>query len=492
MTIVFGTLAGTFQNFFTGSLSPADFSSKLSGYTLYYVYLAIGEFVFTYIATVGFIYTGEHITQKIREQYLAAILRQNIAFFDKLGAGEITTRITSDTNVVQDGISGKIGLTLTALASFVTAFVIGFIKGWRLTLILTSTVVGIAVVMGSGSRWIIKWNKATLSSYAAGGTVAEEVLSSIRNATAFSTQDKLARQYDEHLTEAERYGFKHKAALGFMLGAMMCLIYLNYGLAFWQGSRYLVAGTDGTTLSAILTILLAIMIGAFSLGNVAPNIQAFTGSIAAAGKIFSTIDRHSPLDPTSTEGKRLEQIEGVIELQNVKMIYPSRPEVVVMEDVSLVVPAGKTTALVGASGSGKSTVVGLVENFYTPVGGRVLLDGHDIRDLNVQFLRQNVSLVSQEPTLFSVSVSANIAHGLIGTQWETANEETKKQLIIDAAKTANAHDFISALPEGYETNVGERGFLLSGGQKQRIAIARAIVVCNSQRSAHNACQLITR
>jgi len=300
MTIVFGTLAGTFQNFFTGILSPAEFSTKLGGYTLYYVYLAIGEFVFTYIATVGFIYTGEHITQKIREQYLAAILRQNIAFFDKLGAGEITTRITSDTNVVQDGISGKIGLTLTALASFVTAFVIGFIKGWRLTLILASTVFAIAVVMGSGSRWIIKWNKATLTSYAAGGTVAEEVLSSIRNATAFSTQDKLARQYDGHLTEAERYGFKHKAALGIMIGAMMCIIYLNYALAFWQGSRYLVAGTDGTTLSAILTILLAIMIGAFSLGNVAPNIQAFTASIAAAGKIFSTIDRQSPLDPTST------------------------------------------------------------------------------------------------------------------------------------------------------------------------------------------------
>jgi len=160
------------------------------------------------------------------------------------------------------------------------------------------------------------------------------------------------------------------------------------------------------------------------------------------------------------------------------MIYPSRPEVVVMEDVSLVVPAGKTTALVGASGSGKSTVVGLVEKFYTPVGGRVLLDGHDIKDLNVQFLRQNVSLVSQEPTLFSVSIAANIAHGLIGTQWETANDEKKKELIIGAAQTANAHDFVSALPEGYETNVGERGFLLSGGQKQRIVIARAIVVCN--------------
>ena len=188
------------------------------------MYLAIGEFVTIYISTVGFIYSGEHITSKIREQYLAAILRQNIAFFDKLGAGEITTRITADTNLVQDGISEKIALTLTALATFITAFVIGFIKYWKLTLILSSTMFAIMVIMGSGSRFIVKYNKKSLESYALGGTVAEEVVSSIRNATAFSTQDKLARQYDEHLTEAEKWGLKVKVALAIMIAGMMCVV----------------------------------------------------------------------------------------------------------------------------------------------------------------------------------------------------------------------------------------------------------------------------
>ena len=445
----------------------------MSGYTLYFIYLAIGEFTTIYICTAGFIYTGEHIAQKIREQYLAAILRQNIAFFDKLGAGEITTRITADTNLVQDGISEKVALTLTAVATFFTAFIISFIKYWKLTLILSSTVFAITFTMGAGSTFIVRFNKQSLESYALGGTVAEEVISSIRNATAFGTQDKLARQYDMHLKEAKKWGLKLKSVLAVMIATMMGIIYLNYGLSFWQGSRYLVSGD--MNLSDVLTIMLSIMIGAFSLGNVAPNGQAFTTSVAAAAKIFGTIDRVSPLDPKSEDGKKLEKIEGTVEMRNIKHIYPSRAEVTVMKDVSLVVPAGKTTALVGASGSGKSTIVGLVERFYDPVGGSVYLDGHDVSTLNLRWLRQHISLVSQEPTLFGTTIYGNIQHGLIGTQHEHAGPEQQKELIIDAAKKANAHDFITSLPEGYETNVGERGFLLSGGQKQRIAIARAMV-----------------
>ncbi len=466
-------MAGTFQGFFNGTLPPDQFTDDLGDFTLYFVYLAIGEFATIYICTVGFIYTGEHITGKIREHYLAAILRQNIAFFDKLGAGEITTRITADTNLVQDGISEKIALTLTAVATFITAFVIAFATYWKLTLILTSTIVAIVACMGGGSSFLIKYNKRSLEAYALGGTVAEEVVSSIRNATAFSTQEKLARQYDAHLTEAEKYGLKLKIALALMIAGLMGIIYLNYGLSFWQGSRFLVSGD--MTLSDVLIILLSVMIGAFSLGNVAPNAQAFTTSVAAAGKIYNTIDRVSPINPMSEAGEKLEHVIGEVELRNVKHIYPSRPEVVVMEDVSLVVPAGKTTALVGASGSGKSTIVGLVERFYDPVGGHVYLDGRDIQTLNLRWLRHQISLVSQEPTLFGTTIYGNIRHGLIGTKHETLPEEKQKELIIAAAKMSNAHDFITSLPEGYETNVGERGFLLSGGQKQRIAIARAVV-----------------
>ncbi|KAK1580500.1 ABC transporter [Colletotrichum navitas] len=473
MTVVFGNLQGTFQNYFAGIVTKDEFNHEMVSLVLYFVYLAIGVFVCQYISTVGFIYTGEHISAKIREHYLQSCMRQNIGFFDKLGAGEVTTRITADTNLIQDGISEKVGLTLAAIATFISAFVIGFVHYWKLALILLSTVAALMLSMGSASRFIVKYSKQSIESYAQGGSLADEVISSIRNAIAFGTQDRLAKQYDVHLTKAEKYGYKVKAAIGIMVALMMTILYLNYGLAFWQGSKFLTE--DGIPLSDILIIMMSVMIGAFNLGNVAPNAQAFTTALAAAAKIYNTIDRASPLDPSAEDGIKLDKVEGSIRLENIKHIYPSRPEVTVMEDVSLTIPAGKTTALVGASGSGKSTIVGLVERFYDPVRGSVYLDGHDISTLNLRWLRQQMALVSQEPTLFATTIYQNIGYGLIGTRHENATEVERKKLIENAARMANAHDFISSLPEGYMTNVGERGFLLSGGQKQRIAIARAVV-----------------
>ncbi|KAI6092423.1 P-loop containing nucleoside triphosphate hydrolase protein [Hypoxylon rubiginosum] len=473
MTVIFGNLQNTFQGYFLGTVSYDSFMDQMTTLVLYFVYLAIGEFVTIYIATVGFIYTGEHISAKIREHYLQSCMRQNIGFFDKLGAGEVTTRITADTNLVQEGISEKIGLTLTAFSTFVSAFVIGFVFYWKLTLILCSALFALILDMGVGSRFVVKYTKDSIQAYATGGSVADEVISSIRNAVAFGTQDRLAKQYDSHLIRAEYYGFRKAASVAMMVAGMMWIIYLNYGLSFWMGSKYLVDGV--IPLSSVLIVMMSIMIGAFNLGNVAPNLQAFGTALAAAAKIFNTIDRVSPLDPTDDVGDKLENVVGTIRLEHVKHIYPSRPDVTVMKDVTLEIPAGKTTALVGTSGSGKSTIVGLVERFYDPVQGKVMLDGHDVSTLNLRWLRQQMSLVSQEPTLFGTTIYNNIRHGLIGTKFEHESAEKQRELIFEAAKKANAHDFVSSLPEGYETNVGERGFLLSGGQKQRIAIARAIV-----------------
>ncbi|KAH8752571.1 P-loop containing nucleoside triphosphate hydrolase protein [Diaporthe sp. PMI_573] len=473
MTVIFGSLQNTFAGFFNGTKTYDEFMDGMTDLVLIFVYLGIGEFVTTYVATVVYIYTGEHIAGKIREHYLESCLRQNIGFFDNLGSGEVVTRITADTNLIQDGISEKISLTLAALASFLAAFIIGFVMYWKLTLILCSVVVAIMTIMGTGAQFIVKFSKKNINSYALGGTVAEETLSSVRNAVAFGTQDRLAKLYDAHLVKAEFYGIRLKSAIAIMIGFLMLVMNWCYGLAFWMGSRYLVDGV--IPLQKVLTIAMAVMIGSFALGNVTPNVQAFTTALGAAAKIYTTIDRNSALDSSSTEGEKLEKVDGSIKLENVKMIYPSRPDVVVMDDVTLELPAGKTTALVGASGSGKSTIVGLIERFYTPVKGKVYLDGHDISTLNLRWLRQQISLVSQEPTLFGTTIYENIRHGLVGTKHEDESPERQKELIEAAAVKAYAHDFITALPEGYQTNVGERGFLLSGGQKQRIAISRAIV-----------------
>ncbi|KAJ5746120.1 ABC multidrug transporter mdr1 [Penicillium odoratum] len=473
-TILFGSLTLAFQGIEQQTITYDRFIHELDKNVLYFVYLGIAEFATVYISMVGFIYTGGQVTQKIRENYLKAILRQNIAYFDQLGAGELTTRITSDTNLIQDGVSQKVGLTLTALATFVTAFIVAYVKYARLAGICTSTIVALTLVMGIGSQFIIKYSKLSLNHYGAGDTVAEEVISSIRIATAFGTQEKLAKQYDSHLSLGEKYGIRLQISLSLILGPMFAIMFWNYGLGLWMGSRYLVA--HQVNAGQVLTVLMAILIGSFSLGNVSPNAQAFTSAIAAATKIFNTIDRISPIDPTSNEeGLILDHVEGNIELRNVKHIYPSRPDVTVMHDMSLSIPAGKVTALVGPSGSSKSTVMDLIERFYLPVGGTILLDGHDTQTLNLRWLRQQISLVSQEPVLFGTTIYNNIRHGLIGSIFENESEEKVHELVQNAARIANAHGFISALPNGYDTSVGERGFLLSGGQKQRIAIARAVV-----------------
>lgn len=466
-------MANDFQGVYLNTLGYDEFHHELVKNVLYFIYIGVGEFVTIYFATVGFIYTGEHITQKIREAYLKAIMRQNIGYFDNIGAGEITTRITADTNLIQDGVSEKVALVITAMATFITAFVIAYIKYWKLALICSSSIVALTLIMGGGSRFIVKFSKLSLESYAQGGTLAEEVISSIRTATAFGTQERLAQQYDKHLDKAEKWGIKLQMIFAVMIGGMFSVMFLNTGLGFWTGSRFIVDGE--IQVGTVLTVLMATIMSSFSLGNVAPHAQAFTSAVAAAAKIYSTIDRTSPLDPTSEEGRKLSEVEGSIELRNVSHRYPSRPEVTVMKDVSLYIPAGKTTALVGPSGSGKSTIIGLVERFYNPVRGQVLLDGQDIQSLNLRWLRQHISLVSQEPILFATTIFENVRYGLLGTEFVDESNEKLQQRIEQALEMANALDFVNALPEGIYTHVGERGFLLSGGQKQRIAIARAVV-----------------
>ena len=202
---------------------------------------------------------------------------------------------------------------------------------------------------------------------------------------------------------------------------------------------------------------------------------AITSGRGAAAKLYSTIDLVPSIDSASEEGLKPSTVVGEISLENIDFNYPARPDVQILKNLNITFPTGKTTALVGASGSGKSTIISLVERFYDPLAGSVRLDGVDIRELNLKWLRSQIGLVSQEPTLFSTTIRRNVEHGLVGSSHEHASPEEKLRIVKEACIKANADSFISKLPLGYDTVVGERGFLLSGGQKQRVAIARAIV-----------------
>lgn len=437
------------------------------------MYLGIAAFITSYISIMGFSYTGERITRTIRVLYLRAIFRQNIAFFDFLGSGEVTTRISSDMNLVQDGIGQKIGLFVTGVSMFASGIVVGFIRSWKLSLIMLSATLALILMMGVNGTLMKKAQTLSIDEYATAASLAEEVLSSARNVAAFGTQKRLEAKYKAFVDRATLLDYRAKFWLSMMIAGMMGVLNLQYALAFWQGKHFLDNGELGV--SNILTVVMALMIAGFSIGQNLPHIQAFGAATAAATKVFNTIERNSPIDPETDEGIVPDDFVGNIEFRNLKHIYPSRPDTTVLSDFNLVVPSGKMIALVGASGSGKSTIVGLLERFYLPMEGQIFLDGRDITTLNLRWLRQRMAIVSQEPILFSTTIYESILHGLVNTEYANVSDEKKMELIEQAAKIANAHDFIMDLPEKYQTKVGERGGLLSGGQKQRIAIARAIV-----------------
>jgi ATP-binding cassette subfamily B (MDR/TAP) protein 1 len=236
------------------------------------------------------------------------------------------------------------------------------------------------------------------------------------------------------------------------IGVVFGLLFCAYSLAFYYGSILIenkeMKGGD------VVNVLFAIIMGAFNLGNAAPKFAAFGKAQGAATKIFEAIDRQPLIPADSTDGKKLDTISGEIEFRNVNFTYPSRPDVPILKNFCLKVPAGKTVALVGESGSGKSTTVGLIERFYDCASGSVLIDGVDVKELNVKWLRQHVGIVSQEPVLFNRSIKQNVAFGILGTQRADEIKDIDnipdciQQEIVKACKEANAHEFISRLPSG--------------------------------------------
>jgi ATP-binding cassette subfamily B (MDR/TAP) protein 1 len=301
------------------------------------------------------------------------------------------------------------------------------------------------------------------TAYAQAGSVAEEVISCIRTVVAFGGEDKEAQRYQVELNKAKAVGKKKSFSSGSVLFVTFFIMFSIDALAFWF-SGYLVR--EGASAGKVMTTFFAVIIGAFAIGNVTPNNDAINEARGAAVKVFEIIDRKSKIDPLSDEGDKLANVKGNVEFRNIKFAYPSRPDVEIMSNLKLRVNHGETVALVGPSGCGKSTVIQLLQRFYDPIEGQVLIDGHDVKNINVRWLRKCIGVVSQEPVLFATTIAENIRYG---------NEDVTDEQITEAAKQANAHNFIMTLPQKYNTLVGEHGSQLSGGQKQRIAIARALV-----------------
>ncbi|GLU16670.1 hypothetical protein SLE2022_330900 [Rubroshorea leprosula] len=437
----------------------------VSKVALQFVYLAVGTAVAAFTQVTCWMITGERQAARIRSLYLKTILRQDVTFFDvDTNTGEVVGRMSGDTVLIQDAMGEKVGKFIQLVSTFIGGFIIAFVKGWLLALVMLSSIPLLVTAGGTMALMLSKMASRGQDAYAKAAIVVEQTIGSIRTVASFTGEKKAIRDYNKFLVTAYKSGVFEGFIGGLGLGTLMFIFFCTYGLAVWFGGKMILE--KGYTGGQVLNVIVAVLTGSMSLGQASPCMNAFAAGQAAAYKMFETIERKPAIDSYDTRGKVLEDVRGDIELKDVYFSYPARPDEQIFSGFSLFIPSGTTAALVGQSGSGKSTVISLLERFYDPQAGEVLIDGINLKEFQLKWIRGKIGLVSQEPVLFTGSIKDNIAYGKEGATIEE---------IRAAAELANASKFIDKLPQGLDTMVGEHGAQLSGGQKQRVAIARAIL-----------------
>ncbi|KAJ5651775.1 P-loop containing nucleoside triphosphate hydrolase protein [Penicillium longicatenatum] len=518
--IVFGALLDDFNSATcaqkdgtaTASSESSD-QSSINSEILLIVYLAIAQFVTIYIHLTCWTMTGARLAQRLRENYLKNLLRQEPSYFDNLPPGEVASRLNSDIQTIRSGTSEKVGIVLSAIAFFVTAYIVAFIKDWRLACMLLSLIPAYMLMSFVGSHYIEKYSVLMSDHAASAASIASEALSNTVVVQAFGANTRLEEKFSKALKLSEGEGLKKALVVGIQSGVLYFVAYGANGLAFWQGAKSVAksvaTGDAGVTVGATFTVIFVLIEATLMFSQVSPFLHLFVQAVASYSKIKEDLERVPKIDGTSESGIRITQAEGGFEFKNVSFTYPSRPEITVLDNISLSIPANKHTALVGLSGSGKSTIAGLITRLYDPNSGQITFDGHDIQEVNVKDLRSFLSLVQQEPSLLDRSLLENIAHGLINSSnpnhahlkevfirpdleelatklrdgMDLMTEAAKfgsdvveiVELVKKATVLADAEGFISRLQYGLGTVVGSSGRLISGGQKQRISLARALI-----------------
>ncbi|KAJ9183889.1 hypothetical protein P3X46_007688 [Hevea brasiliensis] len=445
--------------------NQGNFLSEVEKCSLYFVYLGLAVMVVAFMEGYCWSKTSERQVLKIRYKYLEAVLRQEVGFFDSQEAttSEIINGISKDTSLIQEVLSEKVPLFLMHASVFFSGLAFSTYFSWRLSVVAFPTLLLLIIPGMIYGKYLLYLSKKAHKEYGKANAIVEQALSSIKTVYSFTAEKRITDRYSAILDTTSKLGIKQGIAKGLAVGSTG-LSFAIWAFLAWYGSHLVMY--KGESGGRIYAAGISFILGGLSLGMALPDLKYFTEASVAATRIFHRIDRVPEIDGEDAKGLVLDKIQGEIEFQHVQFTYPSRPDFTVLKDFSLKVEAGKTVALVGASGSGKSTAIALVQRFYDANCGFVRIDGADIRTLNLKWIRGKMGLVSQEHALFGTSIKDNIMFGKLDA---TMDEVTA------AATAANAHNFIRQLPEGYETKVGERGALLSGGQKQRIAIARAII-----------------
>jgi len=453
--------------FFQIDFTVEEMRSEASQWSIGFALLGVLFSVALAMQNYGFAVVTERMTKRLRCLALEAFLKQEIGWFDQKehSSGALTTRLATDTATIQALTLEVLNRNVVTLFSLGVAFGIAFYYSWEMTLVLIAAFPALAVgsyfqmqAMGGVIR------KDNDEGYTSAGALFSEAVINMRTVNAFNMEQYVKSQYLTFISENKVKELRGGFAGGAGFGISQFLMYGIQALLFYVGGIFV---TDGTiTFESFFAVLMSVMLSSFGVGMASQVITDAPKAKAAASNVFSVVDRTPLIDANSTIGETLVNVRGDLSFKQVDFVYPTRPEAKIYEKYTLSIESGQTVALVGASGGGKSTAIALLERFYDPLSGVIELDGKPLTDFNLNWLREQFSLVSQEPVLFSGTIEENIKYG-------KSNATTEE--VVEAAKMANAYTFISQFPNGFETQVGDRGIQVSGGQKQRIALARAII-----------------
>ncbi|UJR22125.1 hypothetical protein I4U23_025189 [Adineta vaga] len=444
----------------TTPVSPTDAMRDIINY---YIILGFGSILLHYVSSATWLLASERQVRRIRFSLFRNILRQEMGWFDERNAGELSNRLVDDLDRIKDGIGEKIPDFITLFSQMISSLILSFVEGWKLSLVYMSLSPLIMITFHFTIKTIVSFTVKEVQAFASASAIAQEVLQNIRTVTAFHGQQKDEKRFANSLLKAKAIGVKKGLYMGICQGISNLINYSATALTLWYGLRLTQIDCENYSPGSVFVILFACMSATAGLSQLMPNIQSYAEATGSGIYVFDLIERCSMIDALSDSGDKPETIKGDIEFENITFTYPMRQDAPVLRKLSITIPSGKTMALVGSSGCGKSTAIQLIQRFYDPESGRILLDGRNITRLNVAWLRSHIGVVSQEPVLFTGSIEDNIRYG----KPDATDEEVEA-----VAKMANAHDFIMALPENYKTPSGDK---LSGGQKQRIAIARALL-----------------